>query len=98
VKKILFVNAAEMHRKHPETFHRPSADELQNIGPDCCVKVCANDMERFWVRVTAKDGDIITGEVDSPLLCVPLRFGQKIKVHTDNVYQIYVLPAKGVAQ
>lgn len=88
MKAPLLINAAEMERQHPDTFHRPSDQDLQAIRAGSMIKVC-HESERFWVSVTRRKGDVITGTVSNPLLFSPLEFGEKIKFHIDNVFEVY---------
>lgn len=90
-KKVAFVNAQAMYRKHPTTFYVPGDLELKALKPGCIVKVCYNS-ERFWVILTAVNTRNLEGR-NLNMLTVPgnehLRVGTKISFHTDNVYDIY---------
>ena len=88
MKSPLLINAAEMNRQHPDTFHRPGDHDLQAIGAGSMIKVC-HESERFWVEVTRRKGDVITGKVSNPLLFSPLEFGEKIRLHVDNIFEVY---------
>ena len=77
-----------MQRQHPATFGRPSPAELDNINPGTSVKICAGN-ERFWTTVTERTGDVLTGTVDNFLLFSRLQYGDKIKFHPDNIFNIH---------
>ncbi len=70
-----WVDAQEMHRSHPATFHAPTAQEIREIKDGVAVKICNGD-ERFWthaqvVSVERKGKDpfrwLITATVDNRL-------------------------------
>ena len=84
------VDASAMAKKHPTTFERPDENELENLCPGQCVKVCAG-AERFWVSLKTV-GEVLVGEVDNFLLFTDehgLNSGDRIQFHSDNVYSIY---------
>jgi hypothetical protein len=66
-KRTDFTNAQEMRLKHPETFHAPSKEDLDNLKPNNFIKigVCG---ERFWVQVKEVNGNEIKGVVDNDLI------------------------------
>ena len=88
MKTPILVSAEDMARQHPDRFHRPPPVILKIIGVGDIVKVCDN-RERFWVVVTHRKGNIITGEVNNHLIHSPLKVGEKIRFHIDNVYDVY---------
>ena len=88
MKTPILINADEMHRQHPDTFHRPSDQDLRAIDAGSLVQVCGNG-DRFWVVVTGRRGDLVTGAVNNDLIISPLQFGEKIRFHVDNVYDVY---------
>lgn len=88
----MFIDAQEMARMHPDTFGAPSADELGRIDVGDSVKVCADNVERFWVTVTELNGDCLAGIVDNNLICTDqhgLKFGDIVKFKKCNIYSIY---------
>ena len=90
---VEFIDAQEMHRNNPDTFWAPDEVTLKSIEPGHTVKVCANNEERFWVRVTKVNskGHII-GEVDNDLVCTDihgLSLHDTVKFETKHIYQIY---------
>ena len=82
------VNASEMHKQHPTTFGRPSPDRLAAVTAGSIVKVSDHE-ERFWVVVTGRNGEFLTGTVDNHLVFSRLKCGDEIQFHTDNIYQIF---------
>ncbi len=89
IQSPLLVNAAEMAREYPETFLRPSKQQLDHIAPKDLVKV-SDDRERFWVQVTKRNGEMLVGRVDSGLLFqADYNYGDLIRFGTDNIYEIF---------
>lgn len=70
MENINFVNAKEMNRLNPDTFSVPTDEELSLLKKGDFVKVCVDNKERFWVRVTEICGDEITGDVNNDLVMV----------------------------
>jgi hypothetical protein len=67
VKVWEFTDAQEMKRIYPNTFEAPSEKQLSMVEIGDAVKVCAI-RERFWVHVTAIDGNSLIGVIDNDLL------------------------------
>jgi hypothetical protein len=67
----------------------PTDIELAKIRPGDCVKVCADPGERFWVLVTAIEGNLITGHVDSLVISAPVECGEQITFGREYVIGIY---------
>ena len=81
-----FVDAVEQHKKTPDTFWCPSEEELGKLERDDHVKVCHNN-ERFWVMLTAVDGDNLEGVVDNELVFEqPFEIGDLVTFEKRNVY------------
>ena len=87
MKRPILVNAAQMALDHPETFSVPAAAELERVNKGDLVKVC-DDAERFWVLVTERRGDVLTGVVANALCGTRLGLGDTIEFHVVNIYQI----------
>ena len=69
----------------------PSRAEISSIVPGTPVKIGAyykGQGERFWVLVTGKKGDHITGKVDNDLLDIPWPLGKVVKFKTANVLDV----------
>jgi hypothetical protein len=67
IHRPVLVDAKEMNRKHPDSFHLPPMEELQLLSKGDFVKVC-DGFERFWIEIEKiKDGSIL-GRVDNYLL------------------------------
>jgi hypothetical protein len=82
------VDAQEMARQHPDTFALPTPAELRKLEPGDIVKVC-NKMERFWVEIVGRDGQLFLGSVDNYLdPAGPINYGDLIEFHACNVYEI----------
>jgi hypothetical protein len=85
-----FINAQEMHLRHPDTFDAPSYTELAAIRPGDSVKVCAG-YERFWVTVTEATESALTGTVDNDLIYTNdhgLSYGDTISFPRGYAYAI----------
>lgn len=84
-----FIDAQEMHKKHPETFEAPTDDELSCIKAGDSVKVCRNN-ERFWVTITKVDCGNIEGIIDNQLICNSvLKCGDHVRFKKKNIYTIW---------
>ena len=82
----VLVNAEQMARHHPLTFHRPNTDKIK-VGD--VVKVC-DDQERFWVQVTERWCNILHGRIDNELIGGQIyNYGDIIEFCTANVYEIF---------
>lgn len=90
MKKPNFINAQQMHRKHPQTFYAPSPQELNALKVGDSVKVCTAD-ERFWVTLT-QIGQTLTGTVDNDLVNTNihgLKLGDTVQFNREHIYNIY---------
>ena len=94
-KEVKFENAQKLKKENPETFYAPELDELKQIKPGETVKVSAYN-ERFWVNVTAVDGDTITGKVVNYLLTRRLRFNDIVTFKLQNVYNIWSIEERAL--
>jgi len=86
-----FVDAQEKQRLNPATFEAPTAEELDAVRPGWHVKVCVDDLERFWVKVATINGNKISGKVDNDLVLTAkhgLLLGDMITFERRHVYQI----------
>ena len=79
------VNAEKMASLYPDTFHLP---DTGNIRPADYVKV-SNGLKRFWVRVSAVDGDRLAGTVGNNLIHDrKYDLGDPISFEKKHVYDI----------
>lgn len=94
-------NAQKMARATPNAFEAPALAELRGlVFPDTWVKVCGgiNHFERFWIKVTEREGDNLFGKVDNHLIMqeagigVPV-LGQVIALKMEHIYQLPILVA-----
>lgn len=82
------VDAQAMARKHPATFEAPTPAELASIRVGGVVKICRNG-ERFWVLVTHRSGEAVTGEVENHLIYNDdLSVGTKVSFATRYIFAI----------
>lgn len=91
------VNAREMNRAHPNTFHIPLAEELKSLKAGSIVKLGfdvidakeSSGNERMWVIVTARDGDEFAGKLDnSPVVIRGLKYEDTVRFEKDNILDI----------
>jgi hypothetical protein len=61
------IDAYQMNRDSPETFHLPPEEDVAALQPGDYAKVAACD-ERFWVIIKRRDGDSFVGKVANHLL------------------------------
>lgn len=86
---IIFSNARQLAKENPDTFEAPHQSDLDAIKEGDNVKVCVQT-ERFWVKVTSRQGNNITGKINNDLICSDdhgLFCDMIIDFTTDNVYQ-----------
>ena len=87
-----FNDAQEMKKAHPATFFAPTSDALAAVRTRSLVKICADDVERFWVNVTVVEGDRLQGTVDNDLLHTEvhqLKCDDVVAFELRHIYQIY---------
>lgn len=85
----LLVNAVEMNRQCPDSFHLPPKELLDALQTGMDVKVCCNH-ERIWINIMRRKGDVFTGVVNSmPIFGYPER-GDKIQFHADNIIDVWL--------
>jgi hypothetical protein len=102
VKMPSLRNAQQLSRLRPEQFEVPNQERLDRVGTGSLVKICAiaphcdADMEargeRFWVEVTARWGNRLTGRVDNELVQTEehgLSYGDLVEFLVDNIYDVY---------
>jgi hypothetical protein len=88
----IFNDAQQMHKMYPATFEAPSSDELAPVRVGSLVKICADDLERFWVIVTDVKGDRLQGTVDNDLLhsdVHQLKSNDVVSFELRHIYQIF---------
>lgn len=87
-----FNDAQQLQMMYPATFEAPSSDELAALRVGALVKICADDVERFWVIVTEVEGDRLQGTVDNDLLHSDvhhLKSGDVVSFQLRHIYQIF---------
>jgi hypothetical protein len=85
-----FEDAQRMQRLYPDTFAAPGQAELDSVEAGSYVKVCVEG-ERFWVAVTAVDGDSVTGHVSNDLQRTDvhgLRDGDDVTFEKCHIYDV----------
>ena len=85
----MFVDAQEMHKKHPDSFYAPTIRELRALKKGDTVKVCYNNLERFWVILTSVKGNKLEGKVDNHVLANDLSLGDIVSFERRHVYDIF---------
>jgi len=92
--RVALTDSEAMHAAHPETWDHPDAAELAALGPGWAIKVLAGQ-ERFWVRVTSRDGNRLRGLVDNALVDaahIGVDLGDEIECETRHVLDVWRLP------
>lgn len=88
----VFTDAQEMQNMYPATFDAPSSDELAKVRAGSLVKICADDVERFWVIVTVVEGNSLQGRIDNDLQHTSvhrLKSDDVVLFELRHIYQIY---------
>ncbi len=88
IKHLQFVDAQAMRILHKGTFDAPEQAQLDALAIGDSVKVCADNIERFWVTVTQIKGRAVTGTIDNELVIVDARYGDSITFDKTNIYDI----------
>ena len=87
----MLLNGYEMSKEFPQSFRLPSTEQITRIAPGAFLKICANN-ERFWVRVSAVDGDNISAMIDNdlihPINRVMWKRGDFISLHPRHVLDV----------
>ena len=88
----IFNDAQEMNKMYPATFDAPSSNELAAVHAGSLVKICADDVERFWVIVTDVEGNQLRGTVDNDLMhsdVHQLKSDDVVSFELRHIYQVY---------
>jgi acetamidase/formamidase len=86
---FMFTDAQQMHKDYTKTFSAPSLEELKKVKVGDSVKVCCQDVERFWTIVTGVEGDKITATVDNDLVLIEgLKHRDTIEFERKHIYNI----------
>lgn len=88
----IFTDAQEMKKMYPATFDAPTSNELAAVHAGSLVKICADDVERFWVIVTEVEGNRLQGTVDNDLLhsnVHQLKSDDVVSFELRHIYQVY---------
>ncbi len=87
------INARLVAEAHPDTFSRPSAEDLTRLQPGDHVKI-ARHGERFWVQLTEISGDRLIGRVANDLIIeenADLSFRTVVCLEKDHIYDVQPL-------
>ena len=88
----IFNDAQELQKSYPDTFQAPSPDELKALRVGSLVKICADDVERFWVIVTHLQGGQLQGTIDNELVKTEmhrLRCDDVVSFERRHIYEIF---------
>lgn len=88
----IFNDAQQLQKMYPATFEAPSSGELAAVRVGTLVKICADDVERFWVIVTHVGGDMLLGTIDNDLLhsdVHQLKCRDAVSFELRHIYQIF---------
>jgi hypothetical protein len=91
-KNTEFVDAQAMHLqnanlKHSKRFKVPTVSELAKLKVDDSVEI-EYAKKRFWVSVTAVDGDNVSGLADDGKIISELKLWDTITFQKKNIYRI----------
>lgn len=91
MSKYTLVNAYKMHCENPTTFEIPTVEQLQGLKVGDDVKLCFNNLERMWVKITKIDSlENMEGTLNNdPAMIRGLKYGDPIKFKACNIYSIY---------
>lgn len=96
----LLVNAEAMALDHPQTFKRPSDQNIAAVElrdhvkinvqyvPEVIFNGYAVSNERFWVEVVLRSSNYWIGQVKNQLLTSKIELGSLVKFHPCNIYDI----------
>ena len=83
-----FMDGQELSKQHPDTFHVPHEDELDQVEAGFYIKV-GHNKERFWTQVISIEGDAINVRVDNDLIMEhPFKCGDKILVEKRHILDL----------
>lgn len=90
------LDAEEMHRRAPETFWIPSAEERATLRPGQPVKLAFHQrwispvVERMWVTVIRREGNGYVGRLSNePDVITALQLGDVVRFTMTNVIKIF---------
>jgi len=95
-KKIELASASALHKENPDTFEVPDPEKLEDLVPGDYAKVIATQegtpgAERFWIRITGRDGDRFSGLVSNTTVVVKLELGDPIEFTIDNIIDVQLV-------
>lgn len=83
-----FMDGQEISKQHPDTFHVPHEDELDQIETGFYIKV-GHNKERFWAQVISIEGEAITARVDNDLIMYhPFKCDDEITVEKRHILDL----------
>ena len=84
-----WINVKKMKKKYPTDFIIPSKKEINSLSVGRLVKI-GNKFERFWVKITEIDNDIILGKIDNHLTFNDkYDYNNIILFGKENIYEIH---------
>lgn len=87
-------SGVKSNRKNPDTFWIPSAQEKAAVEPGDFVKLMfdsGHGVERMWVKVTANNGDSLTGTLANEPFFIPgLSFGEPVSFKPKHIIDIQI--------
>ena len=93
VRVVKLNDAQAMADEYPSSFHAPDPIQLEEIDVGYSV-VVSNNYDRFWVKITAVDGQRLTGTIDNELVGPHGKLGETIELQRRHVYR-FRAPAVG---
>lgn len=82
-------DAQALALEHSDTFHAPTAEELDSVATGWIVKI-SDGKERFWVEVESRQGSELVGYVNNELLGNQAysAIGSSVRFELRHIYEI----------
>lgn len=87
MREPALLDAQYIARLHNRTHSVPAKSELEALAPGDMVKVGTAD-EHFWLDLTAVNGNVLEGCVNTRLLSTPLHVGEAIRCRKAHVFKV----------
>jgi hypothetical protein len=82
MRTALLVNAEQLHKAYPETFHTHDWPELE-VGDFAKLSILG---ERFWAEIETVHGDVFTGRIDNEIVgSEEINLNDSIQFHRSNI-------------
>lgn len=87
---MFLTNAWAIAKEFPTTFDVPSKEQIAKIKEGTYCKLCFNDKERMWVKITEviSEGNFKGVLDNNPVTIKDLSLGDVVEFSACNVYSI----------